>query len=105
MRARDRDLVVRSGVGDARSEKRDRVDRAIGSSLTVSILKFVVTCVLSAVGALAVTVIASDTAETFSCTSARLDSATLTVMRLRIDCMPASSNAAVYSPGVSDGKL
>src|SRR5712691_9165205 len=48
------------------------IDRSIGSSLIVSILKFVVTCVLSAVGALAVTVMASDTDETFSSASARV---------------------------------
>src|SRR5438132_12548154 len=74
--------------------------RLIGSSLIVSILKLVVTCVLSAVGdAAAVTVIASETDQTLRSTSARLVVDTLTVTCLRTVCMPASSKVAVYSPG------
>jgi len=70
--------------------------RLTGSSLIVSILKFVVTCVLSAAGdAAAVTVIASATEETFKSMSARLVVATLTVTCLRTVCIPASSNSAV----------
>ena len=80
--------------------------RSIGRALIVSILKFVVTCVLSAAGAAAaVTVIASDTAATFISTSARLVVATSTVTRLRTLCNPDISKMAVYSPGGRDGKL
>ena len=70
--------------------------RSIGSSLICSILKFVVTWVVSAAGAAAaVTVIASETEETLRSASARLVVATSTVTRFRMVCMPESSNVAV----------
>src|ERR1051325_4002637 len=82
------------------------IERVIGSSLIVSILKFVDTCVLSAAGdAAAVTVTASETEETLSSTSARLVLAALAVTCLRTVCIPESSKTAGEAPGGGEGKV